>query len=484
MLRKTWVVLGAVALITITHIAAFAIEDVQKRVVEGGIEPSNGDPCRLFGDPAEYSAGETPISVAVGDFDDDGVQDLAVTNRYSYDVSILMGLGDGRFSGETRFDLWNAAATQSIAVGDFDRDGMADLVTANQYSGDVQLLRGDGHGWFDVYTRYEVGYPYSIAVGDFDNDGVQDLAVGGFGSPSQISVLFGLGNGFFGAEQGFDIEGQPMSIAIGDFDSDGVQDLAVAAWRSVAVLMGLGDGTFSEALYYDPGQPGDAERSLAIGDFNGDMVQDLAVIQDSDYVFVLFGLGDGSFGEEQGFRVGERPRSVAVGDFNGDGAQDLAVTNAFNDTVSVLINQCATLAVDIDIKPHSHPHSINPRSRGVIPVAILGSDTLDVADVDEVTLRFGPGAAPIAHRHGHLEDVNCDGIMDLMLHFRTHDTGIACGDESVTLTGETLDGQPFAGTDSIQTVGCREVKQPAIWMKDHDTPDAMRRGGPVNIERE
>jgi hypothetical protein len=130
------------------------------------------------------------------------------------------------------------------------------------------------------------------------------------------------------------------------------------------------------------------------------------------------------------------------------------------------------LTIGIDIKPDGFPNSINPYSRGVIPVAILGSDTFDVADVDVTTLAFGPGGAAIAHLNGHLQDVNSDGIMDLMLHFRTQDSGITCGDESATLTGETLDGQPIEGTDSIQTVGCRVTRHPAFWMQDQ--ADATR----------
>ena len=140
-------------------------------------------------------------------------------------------------------------------------------------------------------------------------------------------------------------------------------------------------------------------------------------------------------------------------------------------------------ALEIDIKPGSFPNSINPRSRGVIPVAILGSDTFDVADIDVTTLAFGPVGVPIAHLNGHQQDVNYDGIMDLMTHYRTQDTGIVCGDQSATLTGETSDGQAFERADSIQTVGCRETRLPAIWMKDQDRPDTVRRDGPVNIER-
>lgn len=138
---------------------------------------------------------------------------------------------------------------------------------------------------------------------------------------------------------------------------------------------------------------------------------------------------------------------------------------------------------DIDIKP-GLSNKVNPYARGVIPVAILGSDTFDVSGIDVTTLVFGPGGAPIAHLNGHLQDVNYDGIMDLVTHYRTRDTGIACGDESVTLTGETLDGQPIQGSDSIQTVGCRVTRRPAIWMKDVDRLGKPRSDGPVNIKRE
>ena len=185
--------------------------------------------------------------------------------------------------------------------------------------------------------------PSSVAVGDFNRDGVPDVAVANYGS-NTVSVLLGNGDGTFQPALTLAADANPEFVAVSDFNRDGVPDLVVACSgsNSVSVFLGNGDGTFQPARNF----AANGGQSVAVGDFNGDGVQDLAVadynlnnVPGSDTVSVLLGNGGGTFQPARTFATaGMNPVTVAVGDFNGDGLQDLAVANFNSNTVSVLIN--------------------------------------------------------------------------------------------------------------------------------------------------
>jgi len=135
----------------------------------------------------------------------------------------------------------------------------------------------------------------------------------------------------------------------------------------------------------------------------------------------------------------------------GNGAISVFAYRFRIDFVERLADQ--VLSVRSDIKPGSKLNRINPISRGVVPVAILGSEDFDVADIDLTTLAFGPdGARPTHAAGGHHKEVNADGFPDLVAHFRIDETGIEFGDTESCLSGETIDGQFFESCDTIQTV--------------------------------
>jgi hypothetical protein len=139
-----------------------------------------------------------------------------------------------------------------------------------------------------------------------------------------------------------------------------------------------------------------------------------------------------------------------------DGVNSLSVVNHWNGidmgAVTLVITYGFPIVeVNVDIKPDGEPNSINLKSKGVTPVAILGSADYDVADIDVSSIAFGPsGAAPV--KAGSYEDVDGDGLTDLVLHFKTQEIGLNDASTEAALTGTLNDGTDIQGADSVRIV--------------------------------
>ena len=149
----------------------------------------------IFTNAADPSVGTLPHSVAIGDFNGDGKQDLAVANvaqtrsRSAWEMA-WVALAARLMSAWALFPY-------SVAIGDFNGDGKQDLAVANQSSNTVSIRLGDGLGGFSGTTEVSVGsYPHSVAIGDFNGDGKQDLAVANADS-NTVSIRLGDGLGGF-----------------------------------------------------------------------------------------------------------------------------------------------------------------------------------------------------------------------------------------------------------------------------------------------
>ncbi len=362
-----------------------------------------------------YAAEQSPAWVAVGDFNNDGKLDTvlpvysAATGATS-EISILLGNGNGTFQAAVHV----SAGTNifSVAVGDFNGDGKADLILADGGSSttmpviapSINVMLGNGNGTFLPPTIFPIPVtgdtPSHIIVGDFNLDGKEDVAVSNTGS-ADVTIFLGNGNGTFGTGVNYSTGTQvgAFGLALGDYNGDGIPDLAVVE-DVLVILLGNGDGTFHLG---SSNMTGNFPIDVQTGDFNNDGKADLAVASFTDnQVTVLLGNGNGTFVEQPAYNVGTNPESITVADLNGDGKQDLAVANSFilstppMGSVSVLTGNG-----DGTFQPQA------TYATGLAPVAIAQGDFTGQGTVDLVTADYGDGTGTNPGDLGVLTSTGC-----------------------------------------------------------------------------
>jgi hypothetical protein len=302
----------------------------------------------------------------------DGVPDLLAANKSGNTVSVMLGAGDGTFHPSSEYVVGNSPV--AIAIADFNGDGHLDLATANAADGTVTMPLGNGDGTFQAAQDYRTHLERkSVAVGDLDGDGRADVVVASFcgsdlkcGGTGTASVFLSNGKGALKPASSYALGKGPISMALADVNGDKKLDL-IAVNRddgTVMVLLGNGDGTFQDGIAYAAGS---SPVAVAVGDFNKDGKPDLAVAalcgsagcQQQGSVNILVGNGDGSFKSGASYDVGFSPAAVTVGDVDGDGKLDLVVANSCgksaacsNGTASVLIGDgkgSFTLKTEVDL---------------------------------------------------------------------------------------------------------------------------------------
>jgi hypothetical protein len=360
----------------------------------------HGESTPSFQTHADYAAGASPQSVVLGDFNGDGILDLAVANKDSNTVSVLLGNSAGGFGAATNFAV--GSSPTAVTAGDFNNDGKLDLAVGNlatfsellgdgtggfgtaisfgagtgqglptiipsikaadlNHDGNVDILYGDAAGG-NFYWSYGDGTgnfassqarlmfrPVSIALGDLNRDGYLDFV--GADSSGVVNVRYGLQQSFGNVDL-YTVAGGISSVAIGDLNGDGIPDIAVAysGAGTVAVLFGTGTaGNTTLSVAFGTGNTAfgtpvtfaagpNALTSIAVGDINGDGKLDLAVTTSAGDVSVLLGDGAGNFGAPTTFATGASPNSIVIEDLNADGALDIVVANANSASTSVLLN--------------------------------------------------------------------------------------------------------------------------------------------------
>jgi hypothetical protein len=276
------------------------------------------------------------MALTAADFNHDGKEDLAVVNNLTNNVSILLGNGDGTFSLGSLAGVHEGPV--SVAEADFNGDGNVDLAVVNSLTGDVTILLGKADGTFRPGTNVFVGSsPTGIKSGDFNGDGFPDFAVAnGTLGQELVYIFLGNGDGTFRSGGKVHVGIEPFALVAEDFNHDGTIDLGVAnlGANTVSVLLGNGNGTFKPATNYPAGN---GPVSIRVGSFSQSGNADLALCADvSAEVLVFLGNGDGTFQTPQPFSTGDFCNSLAVGDLEQTGRSD--VVAATTDNLVVLIN--------------------------------------------------------------------------------------------------------------------------------------------------
>ncbi|GEM_PF-6353866 len=337
-----------------------------------------------FQAPSNTATGLLPIAIAVGDFNSDDILDLVVANYGDNSISVFIGNGDGTFQPQTIYAAGNLP--ESLTITDLNNDGIQDVVVINSGSNNVSAFLGNGDGTFQAPIATSTGnFPNQTAIADFNGDGLVDLAVANAGD-ANVAVFLGNGDGTFGSPQTFATLPGSGSIETGDFNNDGIADLVVGNnnYGSINIFLGNGDGTFQANGSYTTGS---APRRMALGDFNADNNLDIAIANArSNSVSVFLGNGDGTFAQQAAYPTGSQPLGVVIGDFNGDGVLDLATPN-FADgiigNITLLLGQLSVTVTTNNINvPGSGTHEI---------VASYGGDSLHAsAESNAIPLAGGP----------------------------------------------------------------------------------------------
>lgn len=310
---------------------------------DGTFNPASGSPISLT-PPGGNDPGADAL--AVGDFNDDGKLDLAFAagNSSSANVPVFLGNGDGTFTLSSSPGTALSYTNCALAPADFNRDGNLDLIVGSGVYGAAVLLGYGDAAFTQVQSTQSFPLGCSIAVGDFNGDGILDVAIPS-STGNTVSIYLGNGDGTFTLANGspITVAGGPQSITVGDFNGDGKLDLAVAdgTGNTVTILLGNGDGTFTQAAG-SPIAVGNAPDAIVAADFLNNGKLGLAVANFNDNtITILLGNGDGTFAASSNspIPVGNGPFAIAVADFNGDGRLDLAVSNLNDSTVSILLQQ-------------------------------------------------------------------------------------------------------------------------------------------------
>jgi hypothetical protein len=294
----------------------------------------------------------SPIPVqelAVGDFNNDGVPDLVAldSNANANGWGIMLGKGDGTFQPVAAIgNTGSYGSVGSIVTGDFNHDGNLDFAVTYGEDGSTGYLAvylGNGAGGFTLKATYStLGSPYNavstgLATADLRGTGHLDLITIDPSSGGGLDIFSGNGDGTFQAPVTVAVS-SPTGVAAVDVNHDGKPDLIVASnANSDGIYVLLNNGSGTfQSPVFYAQGSNSGSLTIAVGQLTTKDNQDV-VLGTGNGAYVFLNSGNGTFETPVEYGGPSWANSIVIADVNGDKKNDLVVTSNTSSTVWVLL---------------------------------------------------------------------------------------------------------------------------------------------------
>lgn len=294
----------------------------------------------LFSPYVTFPTGSCPEAVAIGDVNNDGLNDVVVSTVFNDDpvndhhIHVFLQQPNGELAFSAKYPVpgaFYAYHPKSVDIGDLNNDGRGDVVvSANNAIG--IFLQNDG-GTLDPMITYATNHSsgtnsYKVRIGDFNNDGLLDVVSIDWGTQSyDVDVFLQNASGTMDPPVVYVVQhGGYDDLAVGDVNNDGLQDIIVMSGQGYAndtlgILLQNSEGTMDEPVYYDLTENVNT-NGVAVGDINADGLQDVAVTYNYN-IGVFYQNASGTLDASVSYPSSGDTKPVDIGDVNLDGKADV-----------------------------------------------------------------------------------------------------------------------------------------------------------------